>query len=372
MGTTNPAILPWRSLAAVAAAALGDHDAGRALAEEDLLSARHFGEPVALALALRARAVNTDDHDAAVALLEEACVHADHGPSRLERALCWHALGRALLNSNRRDDGMRAMHTAASIAEAIPAPTLIASVRRDCERAASRQARARTVDRRSEATTASVRVLGEFTVFDCAGNDVTPTGVPGRAVRIVAAAGGRVHLEELADRLWDDDADAARLRRRLRNVLGRSRTDDGPLLVRRDELVQFAPSVMIDAHRFEEMARTALAAGDGPEAVDAILTAVSLYSGDLLPTDPYEDWATLPREHLRRCYLMLVDRGAALLSASRELDIAIDLLERGISHDPYDDQRFLVAADLNERVGRVAAARSLRRQAAEVRERLGL
>ena len=43
----------------------------------------------------------------------------------------------------------------------------------------------------------------------------------------------------------------------------------------------------VDAVRFEELARRALAAGDAATAREAL----ALYGGELLPADRYEEWA---------------------------------------------------------------------------------
>ncbi len=53
-GWCTPAPLPWRSLASVAALALGEHDRAKELADEDLRLAEAFGAPRPLAIALHA------------------------------------------------------------------------------------------------------------------------------------------------------------------------------------------------------------------------------------------------------------------------------------------------------------------------------
>ncbi|MFI1308076.1 helix-turn-helix transcriptional regulator [Streptomyces sioyaensis] len=50
----NPAVLPWRSLAALAHLALGDHGPAERLAQEELDQARSFGAPRALGISSRA------------------------------------------------------------------------------------------------------------------------------------------------------------------------------------------------------------------------------------------------------------------------------------------------------------------------------
>ena len=58
----------------------------------------------------------------------------------------------------------------------------------------------------------------------------------------------------------------------------------------------------VDAVRFEELARRALAAGDAAAAREAI----ALYGGELLPADRYEEWAETRREQLRQSHLDLL------------------------------------------------------------------
>ena len=50
-------------------------------------------------------------------------------------------------------------------------------------------------------TTVEIHALGEFSVIEPGGTDVTPPGLSAKALRIVVGAGGPVHQEELADRL---------------------------------------------------------------------------------------------------------------------------------------------------------------------------
>jgi DNA-binding CsgD family transcriptional regulator len=56
-GGENPAVLPWRSAAALSLAELGRHDEARELADDELRRARSFGAARAIGMALRARAL---------------------------------------------------------------------------------------------------------------------------------------------------------------------------------------------------------------------------------------------------------------------------------------------------------------------------
>jgi DNA-binding SARP family transcriptional activator len=74
----------------------------------------------------------------------------------------------------------------------------------------------------------------------------------------------------------------------------------------RDDLVWLFPGadVTVDAVRFEQLARLAVADGDPAVAREAL----AWYQGELLPGDRYEDWCSDRREllHLRRLDVLRV------------------------------------------------------------------
>jgi DNA-binding CsgD family transcriptional regulator len=81
----NPAVLPWRSEAALAAHALGRAAEARELVEEELRLARAFGAPRAIGIALRTAGLLRAGR-AAIGLLGEAADVLARSPSRLEHA----------------------------------------------------------------------------------------------------------------------------------------------------------------------------------------------------------------------------------------------------------------------------------------------
>ena len=121
-------------------------------------------------------------------------------------------------------------------------------------------------------------------------------------VKVLALAPGhRLHREHAMDLLWPD-VPPARCAPRLHKAahFARRATGRSDAIVLGDDLVRLFPSceVIVDAIRFEQLARTALTNGDP----DAAREALSWYRGELLPGDRYADWATDRREllHLRR------------------------------------------------------------------------
>jgi DNA-binding SARP family transcriptional activator len=226
----------------------------------------------------------------------------------------------------------------------------------------------------SHVTKVSVSLLGGFELRR--GGDVleTPPGRPARAVRAVAAAGGRLHAEELIEVLWPDtEPDTGR--NRLKNLLSRLKNAVGDVLVRDGESVALAPGAELDTVLFEAEAREALAAaarGDDHRAAALGLAALARYRGDLLPADLYETWADQPRNHLRRCHLELLDLLARHAQSAGEVDNAIRLIRRAIESEPYDEHRYLRLASLLAAQGWVGSARATIRQARAALGELGL
>ena len=95
-GARNPAVTPWRSSAALVASELGEAQAARRLAFEEVALARAFGAPRALGVALRAAGLVAAP-DEGLALLAEAVAVLERSLGALEhaRALVDHGLALA-------------------------------------------------------------------------------------------------------------------------------------------------------------------------------------------------------------------------------------------------------------------------------------
>ena len=123
--------------------------------------------------------------------------------------------------------------------------------------------------------------------------------------------------EVLMEAFWPDSPPSAArnslnvavhgLRRALRTAA------DIPIIVLQDGAYRLAPDLRlwVDVDEFErhaENGRRLEAAGEHADAIAEYERAASLYRGDLLADDPYEEWPVLAREHLRLTYLDLLDR----------------------------------------------------------------
>ncbi len=106
-----PGALAWRSEAALAQRALGDHESAKRLASEELELARVFRAPRALGVALRAAGVVAGG-DRGASLLREAIDAFERGDARLERARALADLGAMLRRRNRRTEARELLREA--------------------------------------------------------------------------------------------------------------------------------------------------------------------------------------------------------------------------------------------------------------------
>jgi DNA-binding CsgD family transcriptional regulator len=100
-GGENPAVLAWRSAAALSLAQLGRHDEARTLAGDEVRRAQSFGAPRALGIALRAQALVGPPAERAKRLNAALEVLAP-SPARLEHARALVDLGACLRAARQR------------------------------------------------------------------------------------------------------------------------------------------------------------------------------------------------------------------------------------------------------------------------------
>jgi LuxR family transcriptional regulator, maltose regulon positive regulatory protein len=219
----------------------------------------------------------------------------------------------------------------------------------------------------------TVRLLGGFAVTRGGRPVDVPPGRGRQLIKLVAAAGGRLTADAAMEALWPEaDPDASA--NRLRTVLNRLKEAAGELVLRDDRQLRLGPDVHTDVQAFTDDARRAmlLAAGGSREAVSAARAALARYGGDLLPGDPYESWAELPRQRLRNQALGLLDLCAEWAARAEDLDEAVRCLERAIDLAPDEEERYLSAARHLLTQGRRGAARRMVARARSVVEDLGV
>ncbi|MFI0264119.1 LuxR C-terminal-related transcriptional regulator [Streptomyces sp. NPDC017056] len=127
-GVVSPAVLPWRSRAALALVAGGAADRAEPLAREELEAACRWGTPRAIGTARHALAM-TRQGEARLTMLTEAVRHLEASPARLELAAARADLGAALHDAGRPADAHRAFAAALALAGECGAGPLVERLR---------------------------------------------------------------------------------------------------------------------------------------------------------------------------------------------------------------------------------------------------
>ncbi|MFJ8593471.1 LuxR C-terminal-related transcriptional regulator [Streptomyces sp. NPDC093598] len=136
-GGQNPAILPWRSLAASCLHALGRTDEGLRHARRELDQARRWASPRAEGRALRTVGLLTPGRQG-IQLLREAEQLLRPSSARLEHAKTLVALGAAVRRSNQRSEARTLLAEAMELAHRCGAPLLVEHARTELRAAGAR------------------------------------------------------------------------------------------------------------------------------------------------------------------------------------------------------------------------------------------
>ena len=136
-GAASPLASRWRSRAALAHLSLGDADAARHLAGEDLTRARRWGAASGIGIALHALGL-VEGGDVGVERLTEAANILESSPARVEHARALTDLGAVLRRANRRSAARRTLHDGLRIAESCGALVLAERARTELRAAGGR------------------------------------------------------------------------------------------------------------------------------------------------------------------------------------------------------------------------------------------
>lgn len=149
--------------------------------------------------------------------------------------------------------------------------------------------------------------------------------------------GNKLHRDQIIEKLWPDSnlsTGSNNFHQTLytaRNTLGGAgkillTIKDGML-----SLVEYAPCALhLDVDEFEMAAAKARVKQDIPSHIEAL----SLYPGDLLPEEPYEEWITQRRDALQRTYQELLLELACLYESSADYPKGIQILQALLAIDP--------------------------------------
>lgn len=198
-----------------------------------------------------------------------------------------------------------------------------------------------------EQNSLSIALLGGFSV-SVGGREIGDGDWSSRKARslvklLASTQGHRLHREQAMEALWpaiEATSASASLRKAIhfaRHVLDPSSPPATHLYLqaRDDQLLLTSPAELsVDADAFREAAASARRA-----ATPALYTqAISLYTGDLLPEDPYEEWTIVPREELRNTYLLLLQEVSRLYESTGQYEAGIEALRKAVSAEPLNEE----------------------------------
>jgi DNA-binding SARP family transcriptional activator len=176
-----------------------------------------------------------------------------------------------------------------------------------------------------------------------------------------------LHREQLMELLWPE-AEMESARNNLRQTLHMARqllksegNTNPKILVDHNGWLCLTPEgqAWVDAEAFEAAAAECRLSED--EA--ACQSALTLYTGDLLPEDRYEDWIATRREALHWLYLSALLKLGTMLEAQGEIEQAIDIFRQVVGEDP-------IAEHAHRALMRLYASADLRQQALQQYHRL--
>ncbi len=211
-----------------------------------------------------------------------------------------------------------------------------------------------------------VSCLGRFSL-ELNGTPITiPSGGrPLAVLKYLAARAGRpTPRDMLLEALWPDaapDASTNRLRvavHALRRDLG---TDAAHLVEHQDGCYAFGPGISprLDTAEFEQAWRNGAAAeraGDSQSAMQFLEIAETLYRGDFLEDDIYEDWTLVEREFLRDIFLNVLAQLAEHSLATGDYTACQDRCRQLIRHDVCNEGAYRLLMESHIRVGQPGRA----------------
>jgi predicted ATPase/DNA-binding SARP family transcriptional activator len=182
-----------------------------------------------------------------------------------------------------------------------------------------------------------IQLLGGFSVV-VAGKPVHAEQWKSRRARnllklLALAPGYRLHRDQVVDALWPD-SDLPAAANNLHQSLHAARLVLDPLLpgclVLKEGFLSLRAGTVTDLAQFETLSEKF----KGSQDTIAFTEALSLYRGELLPEDRYEEWTIQRREAARQSYLTLLLKMAHLYEAREEFSQGIEALQRMLAADP--------------------------------------
>jgi len=209
-----------------------------------------------------------------------------------------------------------------------------------------------------------INCLGPFSVrFDGRAIVLPASGRPAAVFKVLADRGGRpLSRDQLIELVWpgvSTQAGANRLRVAVHAL--RQAFEEGADLVSYEAGAYRlqAEHIEIDAERFEtlvEQGRQLAQDGDDDGARRAYEAAERLYGGDYFQDDPFEEWATTRRQHLRDLYLNLLVKLAILAMERADFDACVGYGHAIVREDALSEDAYRLLMLAHARLGNRARA----------------
>ncbi|MDA8100310.1 MAG: BTAD domain-containing putative transcriptional regulator [Nitrospiraceae bacterium] len=211
----------------------------------------------------------------------------------------------------------------------------------------------------------SINCLGGFSV-DRDGLTIAEAKWKGKQTRtliklLAAQHGGALSRETAADVLWPDAEPAKQaalitsLLHRTRQILdGETKGNLGSAITADGSLLSLdAALVRTDVAEFQGLLKEAQecrSRNEPRKTLQCYDRALSLYKGEFLPSDRYDDWTISLRERFRRLHSNALAEAAAVAESLGDRMRTASLYERMFSHDPGNEQacRWLMALHAGE------------------------
>lgn len=203
-----------------------------------------------------------------------------------------------------------------------------------------------------------IRLLGSFSV---AWDDEVVAGASRqrKAIHLITllalSEGYRAHRDLVLDRLWPDRSVSSAVNNlyytlhTARKILESARSPLPVLRLQTSQLELYAPELTwTDVGAF----RSAVAVARRSREPGAYRAALTLYTGDLVPQEPYEDWLDPPRTELRHLYIETLLEAAAAHEGRGDARTAGELLQRAIAEEPALERAHVELMRLYARQGR--------------------
>jgi DNA-binding CsgD family transcriptional regulator len=159
LGFRSPAATQWRSSAALAHAALGEHHEANQLTAEELELSRQFGAPLYLGISLRAAGLITGGTPG-LKLIREAVATLENSPGTLEHARALTDLGAALRRAGERHNAREPLQQGLDLAQRCGARLLAERARTELKATGARPRR--TMLSGADSLTASERRIANM------------------------------------------------------------------------------------------------------------------------------------------------------------------------------------------------------------------